>query len=129
MNELTLPPSPNWYQSTVLATAKEGTIAWGSSNSIVIGKKRENIKKRDFFIIQDAQIDKVNSLAFSPNYGEEGKNLLVSGGEEYIVRVWDLDSMSAVSCQMFTDVSKKKVNPCLKATKINTKLISFSIFF
>ncbi|XP_044005002.1 gem-associated protein 5-like isoform X2 [Aphidius gifuensis] len=107
MNELTLPPSPNWYQSTILAAAKDGTIAWGSSSSIIIGKKSSNKKNLDYFIIVDAHTEKVNSLAFSPNYGDDGKYLLVSCGEEYIVRIWNLDTLSAVSSQSFTDTNQK----------------------
>jgi len=38
MNEETLPPSPNWYLSNVLACTADGTIAYGAKNNIVIAK-------------------------------------------------------------------------------------------
>lgn len=36
MNKLTIPPSPNWYQSNVLACAPDNTVIYGSRYEIVV---------------------------------------------------------------------------------------------
>lgn len=105
MNEVTLPPSPNWYLSSILSCANDGTVAWGARNYIVVGKPQGNSKILNYFVIANAHPDKVTSLAFSPEYGLATKNLIVSGGEEHIVRIWNLDTMDAVLCQQYIDAS------------------------
>ncbi|KAI4503668.1 hypothetical protein M0802_001071 [Mischocyttarus mexicanus] len=91
MNDLTLPPSPNWYLNNICACSKDGTIAWGASNSIVIARRQQNSKILNYSIIKDAHKERINALAFSPEYGENNKNLLVSGSDEHIVKIWNLD--------------------------------------
>ncbi|XP_008548447.1 gem-associated protein 5 [Microplitis demolitor] len=108
MNEVTLPPSPNWYLTTILSCARDGTVAWGSKNMIVVSKPPGVITKaRDYSIITDAHTDRVSSVSFCPDYGP-GKRLLLSGGDENIIRIWDLETMSAVQSQSYLD-SKQKV--------------------
>ncbi|KAK0095845.1 hypothetical protein PV326_007211 [Microctonus aethiopoides] len=109
MNEVTLPPAPNWYLSSILACANDGTVAWGSKSAIVVGKHDENQKTLSHSIITNAHLEKVNSLAFSPEYGQPGKNLLVSGGDEHIIRIWDLDTMSPISSQSYLDTKQKVI--------------------
>jgi hypothetical protein len=38
VNEETLPPSPNWHLSNVLACTADDTIPYGAKNNIVIAK-------------------------------------------------------------------------------------------
>ncbi|KAK0182917.1 hypothetical protein PV327_001002 [Microctonus hyperodae] len=109
MNEVTLPPAPNWYLGSILACANDGTVAWGSKNAIVVGKHDDSQKTLSYSIITNAHLDKVNSLAFSPEYGQPGKNLLLSGGDEHIIRVWDLDTMTAISSQSYLDTKQKVI--------------------
>lgn len=104
MNEVTLPPSPNWYLNSIFACSKDGTIAWGARNAIVIAKRQKESKILNYSIIKDAHTDRVTSLAFSPQYGQEDKNLLVSGGDEFTVRIWNLDNLSAVMAYSYQDV-------------------------
>lgn len=93
MNELTLPPSPNWYLSNVLACGSDGTIAWGANNAIVVAKVKEDSKKLDFSLINKAYIDKVKCIAISPEPDETGFHRLLSGGDN-IVKLWSLQDLS-----------------------------------
>jgi WD40 repeat protein len=93
MNEVTLPPSPNWYLSSILACASDGTIAWGSTNSIIIAKTKDN-KQLDYSIIEKAHLDRVSTIAFSPKNEENNELLLVSGGNDNIVKIWNLQNLS-----------------------------------
>lgn len=108
MNEATLPPSPNWYLGNILTCAKDGTVAWGARNAIVVttADRREKIHK--YSIINDAHIDRVTSLSFSPKFGDNEERLLVSGGDDNVVRIWNLDSMSTVMAHSYVDVSLRE---------------------
>lgn len=94
MNQVTLPSSPNWFLSTILACSEDGTVAWGSRKSIIIGKPKENSKILEYSFINRAHINKVNSIAFSPKNEESNVRRLVSGGEDNVVKIWNLDDLS-----------------------------------
>lgn len=104
MNEVTLPPSPNWYLSSILTCAQNGTVAWGARNSIVVAHPQRDSKIVKYSLIDKAHAERVTSLAFSPEFGQADKNLIVSGGDDHVVRIWSLDTMSAVSSQAYMDV-------------------------
>ena len=94
MNELTLPSSPNWYLSSILACARDGTIAWGSRHSIVIAKANDKTNLLDCSLIDKAHFDRVTSVAFSPNkIGEDDEYRLVSSGDENTVKVWKIKDL------------------------------------
>lgn len=108
MNEITLPPSPNWYMTAVMSCSKDNTVAWGSKNMLVISQPPKiNSKAYDYSVITDAHTDRVTSVSFCPDYGPE-RRLLLSGGDESIIRIWDLATLSAVQSQSYLD-SKQKV--------------------
>lgn len=91
MNEITLPASPNWYLSSIIACANDGTVVWGARNSIIVAKKKENSKELQYTIFDKAHSQKVVSLAFSP-WDEENKcYYLVSAGEDNIIKIWNMD--------------------------------------
>ncbi|XP_012279688.1 gem-associated protein 5 [Orussus abietinus] len=121
MNEVTLPPSPNWYLSTILVCSNDGTIAWGSKNAIVIGKHAVDSKIFKFDIIPNAHDMKVNSLTFSPQFGQFEKNWLASVGGDYVVRVWDLDTLSAIKSYSCIDLEQKMI--CMDWSKANVNVI------
>lgn len=93
MNELVLPPSPNWYLSNILACASDGTVAWGARNSVVVAKAKETSKNLDFSIIDRAHTDRVTCVSFSPNCDQAGFHRLVSGGDDNIVKIWSLQDV------------------------------------
>ncbi|KAK2585095.1 hypothetical protein KPH14_008607 [Odynerus spinipes] len=109
MNEVTLPPSPNWYLDSILACSKDGTVAWGARHNIVITKRKQDSKILDYSIIKDAHIERVTSLAFSPEYGEPDKNLLVSAGDECTVKIWNLDTLSVVMAYSYPDTKQNVI--------------------
>ncbi|XP_043268004.1 gem-associated protein 5 [Venturia canescens] len=123
MNEVTLPPSPNWYLNSILSCANDGTVAWGARNSIVVAKPQENSKNLSYSLISNAHPDKVTSLAFSPEYGQPHKNLLISGGDEHIARIWNLDTMSAILSQQYIDTKQKVI--AVDWSKCNPDLVCF----
>ncbi|XP_066583627.1 gem-associated protein 5 isoform X2 [Prorops nasuta] len=137
MNEVTLPPSPNWYLSNILATSLDGTVAWGANNTIVVARKKDESKVLMYSLIKNAHLDKVTSVAFSPEFGKEGKNLLVSTGMEHVVKVWNLDSLSMVysysysdmkQCVIAADWSRKNCN-LICCTSLDGILVAWNLIF
>ncbi|XP_031783799.1 gem-associated protein 5 [Nasonia vitripennis] len=120
MNELVLPPSPNWYLSNILACASDGTVAWGARNSIVVAKAKETCSKSlEFSIIDRAHTDRVTCLSFSPKHNEAGFHRLVSSGDDNIVKIWSLQDLnlemknSTLTSQKVIGVDWSKHNPNL----------------
>nr|XP_031838451.1 gem-associated protein 5-like isoform X1 [Nomia melanderi] len=95
MNETTLPPSPNWYLSNILACSFNGTVAWGARNTIVVVKSNQNEKALQYSIIQHAHKNRVTCIAFTPEFEEANNNLMASTGDD-IIKVWDLETLSVV---------------------------------
>nr|XP_033190238.1 gem-associated protein 5 isoform X2 [Bombus vancouverensis nearcticus] len=94
MNEVTLPPSPNWYLSNILACSFNGTIAWGARNIIVIGKLNENDKILQYSIIKHGHKSKVTCLAFTPQFEEVNANLIASTGDDNTIKIWNSETLS-----------------------------------
>jgi gem associated protein 5 len=99
MNEVTLPPSPNWYLSNVLACTADGTIAYGSRNNIIIAKHLpENSASHtpQISIISSAHKERVTVIAFSTSRESSDTywNCLASAGDDSVIRVWNLETLS-----------------------------------
>lgn len=113
MNEVTLPPSPNWYLSNVLACSKRGTVAWGARNFVVIARPKED-NVMQYSIIKDYFKDKVTALAFCPKLDNpESPELLICVGDDTKVRVWNVDTLELIAEFPFADVSdrdRKRLN-------------------
>lgn len=119
MNEAVLPPSPNWYLSNILVCSKQGTLAWGTRNYIVIARQQDDQCGLQYSLINDTCKDKIVSLAFCPNPdSSDSPELLISGGDEDTVKIWNVDTLELVSKFSFKDVSK-----------INLKFCTYSILF
>lgn len=106
MNEATLPPSPNWYLSNILACSERGTVAWGARNYIVIAKPKDNVMQ--YSVIKDHFKDKVTTLAFCPKLDSQNSlELLICGGDDIKAKVWNVDTLELIAEFSFTDVSGK----------------------
>ncbi|XP_071629250.1 gem-associated protein 5 [Temnothorax longispinosus] len=106
MNEVTLPPSPNWYLSNVLACSSRGTVAWGARNFIVIAKPKED-NVMQYSIIKDYFKDKVTALAFCPKLeNSDSPELLICGGDDNKARVWNVDTLELLVEFPFAEGSK-----------------------
>ncbi|EZA61582.1 Gem-associated protein [Ooceraea biroi] len=107
MNETTLPPSPNWYLSNVLACSKRGTVAWGGKNYIVVAKRREGSDILQYTLLKDFPKSKISSLAFcskiSDPDGSDCPELLICGGDDDKVKVYNVDTSDVVVEFNFSD--------------------------
>lgn len=99
MNEETLPPSPNWYLSNILACRADGTIAYGSRNNIVIAKYLPGNSASHtprISLVPNAHKERITVVAFST--GRENSdtywNCLASAGDDSVIRVWSLETLS-----------------------------------
>ena len=99
MNEETLPPSPNWYLSNVLACTADGTIAYGAKNNIVIAKYLPGYSANltpQISIIRNAHKERVTVVTFSTSRENSDKywNCLASAGDDSVIRIWNLETLS-----------------------------------
>lgn len=96
MNEVVIPPSPNWYLSKIIACNNDGVLAYGARHEVVIIKTKNGIVPYDFTyeFIPLAHKDKITCVVFAPmNAAECFKNSLVTASDDGSVRVWDLGSL------------------------------------
>ncbi|XP_053999055.1 gem-associated protein 5 isoform X1 [Hylaeus anthracinus] len=104
MNETTLPPSPNWYLSNILACSFNGTVAWGGRNAIIVAKYNEGERTLQYSIIKHAHKDRVSYLAFTPPFEQVTDNLVASIGDDNTVKIWNVETLSmAFSHSLATD--------------------------
>lgn len=108
MNEIVLPPSPSWYLSNILACSKRGTLAFGAKNYIVIARQKEGHPGLQYSLIKDFVKDKITALAFCPKLdSSDSPELLISGGDEDKVKIWNADTLELVVEFSFKDVNNK----------------------
>lgn len=55
MNELIVPPTPQWYKSAILACAPDNTLVYGGINDLVIVKKSDTEKCPEIKVIPAIQ--------------------------------------------------------------------------
>ncbi|XP_017879066.1 gem-associated protein 5 [Ceratina calcarata] len=96
MNEVTLPPTPNWYLSNICACSFDGTVAWGARNVIIIAKPNAGEKTLQYSIIKNAYKQRVTCVAFTPPFEEVNPHLLASTADENVIKVWDAQTLSTV---------------------------------
>lgn len=100
MCELTIPSSPSWYLSNILACDDEGTvIGYGAKHELVIIKQDPNfVKPCDFQpkFIPMGHKDKINCVSFSPA-DSEYKNHVVSCSDDGSVHLWDWQTQTLIS--------------------------------
>ncbi|KAL6431847.1 hypothetical protein ACFW04_007362 [Cataglyphis niger] len=104
MNEIVLPPSPSWYLSSILACSKRGTLAFGAKNYIIIARQKEGYPGLQYSIIKDFGKDKITAVAFCPKLDSpDSPELLISGGDEDKVKIWNVDTLELVVEFSFKD--------------------------
>ncbi|XP_078046192.1 gem nuclear organelle associated protein rigor mortis isoform X2 [Augochlora pura] len=136
MNEIILPPSPNWYLSNILTCSYNGIVAWGARNAVTFLKPNENEKALNFSIIRNVHKFRVTSLAFTPQFEEVNSNLLASTGDDEKVKVWDIETLSTVYNYSFganktvvdTDWSYKTPH-VLYAASSDGCILSWNVYF
>ncbi|CAK9799473.1 Gem-associated protein 5 [Anthophora quadrimaculata] len=109
MNETTLPPSPNWYLSNILACSFNNTVAWGARNMIIIAKSEGNGKPLQYSIIKHAHKSKVTCVAFIPQFKEINTNLIVSIGDDNAIKIWNLETLSIAYTHLL-EVGKQAIS-------------------
>lgn len=111
MNEVALPPSPNWYINNILSCSKRGTVAWGGKNFIVVAKRSNNNDTLQYSLIKDNQKEKITAVAFRPasNDDLDSPEMLIAGGDNDIVKVWNIDTLELVVEFSFNIVSITKM--------------------
>lgn len=68
MNNLVIPPSANWYETSILACARDNTLIYGSRNDIVIIYDSPNDQPSDVRIIPRAHSQKYVSQYILTDY-------------------------------------------------------------
>lgn len=64
MNNLVIPPSPNWYESKILACTVDNTLIYGSKTEIVIIKPRPYDEPADIKVILHAHYERLYILLY-----------------------------------------------------------------
>ncbi|XP_054267558.1 gem-associated protein 5 isoform X2 [Macrosteles quadrilineatus] len=96
MDTRTLPPSPSWQLSNILACNDDGLLAYGARSDLsLIDFKAKG--QFDVSFINRAHKDKVNVVVFSPSNGSF-KNCLATCGDDGSVRVWDFKESQQRYC-------------------------------
>ncbi|CAH0561332.1 unnamed protein product [Brassicogethes aeneus] len=93
MNELVIPPSSNWYETSIIACAKDNTLVYGARNDIVVVKPTEQSKPSEVRIITKAHSNKVISVNVNKNWGEPFKHA-VTVSEDKIIKLWDVETLT-----------------------------------
>nr|XP_022912790.1 gem-associated protein 5 [Onthophagus taurus] len=91
MNNLVIPPSPNWYESKVLTCAVDGTLVYGAQNEIIIINPTEQDKAADVKTFPRAHYARVLSVDVNSNWGL-GNKLVVSASEDKIIHLWNAET-------------------------------------
>lgn len=112
MNEVTLPPSPNWYLNNILACCSNGTTVWGARNTIVIAKFNEDDKTLHYSIIKHAHKSKVTCLVFTPKIEEVNPNLMASTGDDNAIKIWNSETLCGIYTYFLENVSTC-INICI----------------
>ncbi|KAJ8984371.1 hypothetical protein NQ317_003519 [Molorchus minor] len=92
MNSLVIPPSPNWYEASILACAPDNTLVYGARNEIVVLGYSSADKPADIKIIPRAHLQKIVSVSLNKNWGQPNK-LLVTASEDRLVKLWSIDTL------------------------------------
>ncbi|KAL1490629.1 hypothetical protein ABEB36_013290 [Hypothenemus hampei] len=93
MDKLVIPPSPNWYQTDIMACAPDNTIIYGAQQDIVIIKPTAQDLPDNVCIIPKAHFKWIHSVSVNKNWGAPNKYLASISAEDRIVKLWDVESL------------------------------------
>ncbi|XP_065159215.1 gem-associated protein 5 isoform X2 [Atheta coriaria] len=123
MEPLTVPPSPNWYETKIAICAPDNTLIYGANSSIVIIKPAPSSKPSDISVISFAHLDRVHALAMAPTWNEQNR-MIASIADDKLVKVWNLlDNTCAYSHKAH---AQSKSRPVGVAFINDTKVVSVS---
>uniref|UniRef100_A0A146LNJ2 Gem-associated protein 5 n=2 Tax=Lygus hesperus TaxID=30085 RepID=A0A146LNJ2_LYGHE len=99
MCEITIPSSPGWYLSNIIACNDDGSVvAYGAKHEVVI--IRVNVKGSSCDVqptfIPMAHKDRIVAVAFNPGNCELYPNHLVSCSDDGTVHVWDYQTETLI---------------------------------
>ncbi|GJQ82382.1 hypothetical protein Trydic_g447 [Trypoxylus dichotomus] len=92
MNELVIPPSPNWYENKVFVCSNDNTLIYGSRGEIVIINPAPPEEPFPIKIISCAHNGRILSVDAHHAWNSD-KKLIVSAGEDKLVKIWDVVEM------------------------------------
>ncbi|XP_017772200.1 PREDICTED: gem-associated protein 5 [Nicrophorus vespilloides] len=97
MNNLLIPPSPNWYEPNIMACTKDNTVCYASMDNLIIIKNKQNINEpAKIKIISHAHIERIFAVTANPNWADPDK-LILSSGSDKLVKLWDGDTYKRVA--------------------------------
>ncbi|KAG5877680.1 hypothetical protein JTB14_003835 [Gonioctena quinquepunctata] len=91
MNTLTIPPSPSWYQTSIVACSPDNTLVYGSRNDLVIIENSESQEAAVIRIISRAHSLKILSVNLNKNWGQPNK-FAVTVSEDKVVKIWNVET-------------------------------------
>ncbi|CAG9772044.1 unnamed protein product [Ceutorhynchus assimilis] len=96
MNKLTIPSSPNWYESDIMACAPDNTLLYGSRQDLVVIKPTDAEEPDDIRVLAKAHSMKIVSVNLNRNWGDPHK-YAVTVSEDKIVKAWDVEKLEKIS--------------------------------
>ncbi|VEN52818.1 unnamed protein product, partial [Callosobruchus maculatus] len=91
---ITIPPSPNWYEVGVMTYTPDDWLIYGSKADLIILKyvAKKSVKELTTTkIMRRAHSQRITSLGINPKWGENG-SLLVTTADDKFVKVWDMQT-------------------------------------
>ncbi|XP_045479376.1 uncharacterized protein LOC123684241 isoform X2 [Harmonia axyridis] len=98
MDNFVIPPSPNWYNSHILACASDNTLVYGSKNEVVIIHPTIGDESPKIDILpDDGSNHKIVSVDVNPKWNSPNKWIL-SSWDDKLVKIWDMKLLQWKKC-------------------------------
>lgn len=132
MNNLVVPPTPNWFESKILACSVDNTLIYGAKTEIVVIEPQPWDKPANIKVIPNAHYERyhscnvkywghytyfsyrVLSVEVNKDWGI-GNKWVVSAGQDKIVKLWNIESYTCKNshnthavCFLKSGLNKKK---------------------
>nr|CAD7447477.1 unnamed protein product [Timema bartmani] len=109
MNEITIPPSPNWYFGDILSCNNDGVFVYGSRNDLIVCRHMSGGSLADgpqVQMIRVAHKEKVTVVRLSKTNGGKYPHSVATVGDDSIVKLWHLETLSLLQAHNFHESSK-----------------------